>query len=245
MLAANIDRELRRPSPIGAILCNRGSTETDPKDLGVAEEGGIWPAINTTLVWALAKVDPAMAWDEWRKNSLAVHAEVYPDIWYGIWSGPDTFNSVYDPLNPGGTMLSDLIRKPGQIMDHVYATDFGMTDFPVMNMHPHSTPLYSLTKLIGAEFTRDGLTLAPVLPMARYAFRSPLLGLRRTADGYDGWYAPSGADGEWTIRFTPSDGAKFTRLRVNGTEGPVAGADPVMIRGHGSKNVPLAWSLHS
>ena len=51
--------------------------------------GGIWPRINGTLIWALALQDGALAWDEWKKNSLAMHAEAYPDIWYGIWSGPD------------------------------------------------------------------------------------------------------------------------------------------------------------
>ena len=245
-LIANLNRELRQPSPIGAILCNRASAETDPTDLGIAEEGGVWPAINASLVWALAKVDPAMAWDEWKKNTLARHAAVYPDIWYGIWSGPDTFNSVYDPLNPGGTMLSDLIRKPGQIMDHVYSRDFGMTDFPVMNMHPHSTPLFSMTKLVGAEFTAEGLTLAPVLPLETYTFRSPLLGLERSADGYSGWYAPSGsgADGEWVIRLNVADAARYRRLRVNGAESRLEAGQPIVIRGRSAPGRPLTWSLH-
>lgn len=243
-LSANVDRELRRPSPIGAILCNRASSETDPADLGVAEEGGVWPAINASLVWALARVDPVMAWDEWQKNSLARHAEVYPDIWYGIWSGPDTFNSVYDPIDPGGTMLSDLIRKPGQIMDHVYATDFGMTDFPVMNMHPHSTPLFSLTKLLGVEFTPEGLRLAPVLPLQSYRFVSPLLGLEKAVTGYSGWYAP-GSSGEWTIWLKIPDARQYGHLQVNGEEQvPKFMRDgAVLIRGRVSRDAAFTWSL--
>lgn len=246
-LIGNLDRELRKPSPIGAILCNRTSTETDPADLGVAEEGGVWPAINTTLVWALAKIDPAMAWDEWQKNTLARHAAVYPDIWYGIWSGPDTFNSVYDPINPGGTMLSDLIRKPGQIMNHVYSTDFGMTDFPVMNMHPHSTPLFSLTKLIGVEFSRDGLILEPVLPLKSYKFNSPLLGLEKSASGYRGWYAPSSAGGNCTVRLRlPSaDLFRFRRLTVNGRRAQATSGSrgEISFTGNWADGKRLEWSL--
>ena len=49
-------------------------------------------------------VDGAQAWDEWKKNCLALHAEAYPDVWYGIWSGPDTYNSVLSRY-PGQTMF--------------------------------------------------------------------------------------------------------------------------------------------
>jgi hypothetical protein len=51
--------------------------------------GGIRPSINGTLIWALALVNGSMAWDEWKKKSLALHAETYADVWYGIWSGSD------------------------------------------------------------------------------------------------------------------------------------------------------------
>jgi hypothetical protein len=57
-------------------------------------EGDVWPSITAHLVGALALVDAEMAWDEWKKNSLACHAEVYPDIWYGICNGPDVFRAV-------------------------------------------------------------------------------------------------------------------------------------------------------
>jgi hypothetical protein len=48
---------------------------------GAGTNGGVWPSINGTLVWALARVDGDMAWDEWVKNSLAAHAEAYPEVW--------------------------------------------------------------------------------------------------------------------------------------------------------------------
>jgi len=63
----------------------------------------VWPALNATLIWALSQVDKRMAWDEWIKNTLSRHAEAYPEIWYGVWSGPDTVNSVVSD-RPGETV---------------------------------------------------------------------------------------------------------------------------------------------
>ncbi len=82
-LVASIDELLRDPSPIGAMILNKGES-TPSKRPGILENGGIWPSINGTLIWALAMTDPRAAWDEWKKNCLAAHAEAYPDIWYGI-----------------------------------------------------------------------------------------------------------------------------------------------------------------
>jgi hypothetical protein len=248
ILVGNIDKLVRRPSPIGAMLGNKGNREFGKvgERVGQAEDGGVWPAINQTLVWALGKVDAAMAWDEWKKNTLARHAEAYPDIWYGIWSGPDTYNSTLNK-NPGQTMISDIILQPRGVEPGMfsYATDFGMVDFPVMNMHPHSTVINALTKLVGAEFSPDGLTLTPALPLASYSFGSPLLGLERSPSGYSGWYAPSGKGGNWTIRLLIPDAARFGRLRVNGAGKLMraAAGEPVLISGYGDRSAPLRWSL--
>ena len=243
-LAATVTALLRTPSPIGAMLANAQSRESDPRDQGVAEEGGIWPAINCTLIWALAKVDGAAAWDELKKNTLARHAEVYPDLWCGTLSGPDTYNSVLSKY-PGQAMVSDLIRKPGEIIDHLYSRDFGMTDFPVMNVHPHTVTLFGISKLIGAEFTPGGLTLTPALPLETYAFRSPLLGLERHAAGYEGWYAPSGGSIDCSIHFRVTDGARLKNLRVNGVahEFKRAADGSIAITGRASGTEPLRWSL--
>ena len=87
-LVTALDELVRKPSPIGAMIESQG----DPamaSPVGILTNGGVWPSINGTLIWALAMADGALAWDEWKKNSLAMHAEAYPEIWYGIWSGPD------------------------------------------------------------------------------------------------------------------------------------------------------------
>ena len=159
---------------------------------GTMENGGVWPAINGTLVWALALENGEMAWDEWKKNSLAYHAEVYPNIWYGIWSGPDYYDSVLSRY-PGQTMFAEAPSK-----DHKVQMDWGFkwTDFPVMNMHPHAWPLYSTAKLLGLAFTEAGLTPEPKLPLKENEFSSPLLGFIKSPNGYAGWYNPTTA-GTW------------------------------------------------
>lgn len=133
-LVKSIDEELRRPSPIGAVQINdspdritNGVWKSEP---GTSIAGGVWPSLNQTLIWALSSLDNAMAWDEWKKNSFARHAEVYPEIWYGTWSGPDVLNSA-SSKHPGAT-------TGGQ--------PFGWTDFPVLPTFRFESPLVTLIK---------------------------------------------------------------------------------------------------
>jgi len=232
-LIGNVDRELRQVSPIGAIQLTagpdqeqRGAWKSEP---GTQSNGGVWPSLNQTLIWALAGVDGAMAWDEWKKNSFARHAEVYPEIWYGAWSGPDVLNSALSK-HPGGTTGG----KP-----------FGWTDFPVLNMHTHACPLYALTKLIGLEFTESGIVLAPKLPLASFRFESPLLGLIKSADGYEGWYNPS-SQTTYTVRLKISAevAKRFSRVEVNGKKIRAQMVDGALeMRGQGGAGTALHWSV--
>jgi hypothetical protein len=195
-LIATIDELLRRDSPIGAMQLNKSPDMASQAmaEPGTSISGGIWPSLNATLVWAVARVNGEMAWDEWKKNTLARHAEVYPEIWYNTWSGPDTLNSTLSK-HPGETVNSGVLRY---------------TDFPIANLHSHACTLYSAAKLLGLEFTPAGLDLAPQLPLDEYRFDSPLFGLVKGSQGYEGWYAPSKA-GEWTIRLKLPTGVKELR----------------------------------
>jgi hypothetical protein len=175
-----------------------GVWQTEP---GTSIAGGVWPSLNQTLIWALARVDGAMAWDEWKKHSFARHADVYPQVWYGTWSGPDVINSA-------------LSKHPGETTG---GKPFGWTDFPVLNMHTHASPLYSATKLLGIEFTDKGVVLSPKLPPQTFRFESQLLGFAKSARGYEGWYNPS-VRNTWTVRLSlPVDEAKrLQHVEVNG-----------------------------
>ncbi|MGA2136766.1 MAG: hypothetical protein ABSH50_31130 [Bryobacteraceae bacterium] len=219
-LVAQMDQLLRRDSPIGAAQMNQNpDIASQPMaEPGTSISGGIWPSLNATLVWALAQVDGAMAWDEWKKNTLARHAETYPDVWYNTWSGPDTLNSTLSK-HPGETVNSGFLRY---------------TDFPIANLHSHACTLYSAAKLLGMEFTAEGVDLAPRLPLDEYSFDSPLIGVRKNARGYEGWYAPSKA-GEWRIRVRLTDeearrlGRKMGFVQV--------------VRGKSEPGKPLRWSI--
>jgi len=78
--------------------------------------------------------------------------------------------------------------------------------------------------------------LAPRLPLESYRFDSPLVGLVKSAAGYEGWYAPSKA-GEWHIRlWLPDDEAR--RLRATRT---ADGA--IELRGKSAPGTPLRWAV--
>src|SRR5262249_41200984 len=69
-LVQAIDEQLRRTSPIGAFQLTPGpDQETNGEwkiEPGTSANGGVWPSLNQMLIWGLAGLDSAMAWDEWK-----------------------------------------------------------------------------------------------------------------------------------------------------------------------------------
>ncbi len=220
-LVATIDELARKPSPIGALL----QSQPDPTmkdEPGTGTNGGIFAAINGTLIWALSQVNGEMAWDEWLKNTLAHHADTYPDMWFGIWSGPDAYHSVFSKY-PGGTG----------------------PDFPVLNMHAHAWPLYTSSKLLGIEFLREGIRFKPVIPLDAYEFNSTLLGFKKDARGYSGWYAPS-TPGLWNIELALPDRelVRLKHITVNGVEANLsASGGRIHFSGESTRSRRLQWSM--
>ncbi len=208
-LIGNIDEMVRKPSPIGAML-QSGLLPQSKMDKGMVTNTGIWPSINGTLIWALTQADTEMAWDEWIKNSLARHADQYPDIWTGTWSASDVYNSVFSD-HPGNTQFADKNSR--------HFTGLNWTDFPVLNLHPHAWPLFTAMKFAVDGFNADGVTLKPVLPESEYSLTSPLLGLARKGNCYRGWYAPL-SEGSQRIRLILPKEEMNGRLTVLGKEHP-------------------------
>ena len=225
--------ELLRRGPIGATqMSEQGPDITKPGlfDAGTIVRGGIWPSLNQTLVWALAATDPAMAWDEWKKNSFALHADAYPDIWYGTWSGPDSYNAPFSKT-PGAT------GSPG----------FEGADFPVLNLHAHACFLYSATKLLGIHFNEHGLELRPALAAGPYHFETPLVAIASPREGhYEGWYAPS-RPGTWTLtmHLPAAIAERIRHATVNGSSTALhRTADGAFtLTGRSEPNRPLRWKL--
>jgi hypothetical protein len=121
---------------------------------------------------------------------------------------------------------------------------FAWTDYPVMNMHPHAWQLYTAAKLIGVEFNESGLELTPTLPLDAYSFESPLLGVKRSIAGYEGWYAPSSA-GNWRIAFRPpaAERSRLNHLEVNGRRQRLKTAADGLFSFEGKSQLgkPLRW----
>jgi hypothetical protein len=242
-LVESIDTLLRKPSKIGAKQVSR------PVDWpgfmpGEANNGGVWTILDGPLIWALAGSNGAMAWDEWKKNARAHHAEVYPSVWYGIWSGPDVYCSA-DSDHAGQTGYDWGLTDPDTHHLPSNYRGLSLTAWPVMNAHRHAWPLYSAAKLLGVEFTEAGVDLAPSIPAPEYRFHSRLLGLEKNAHGYQGWYAPQ-TPGTWTIRIRLSGSdAAFRNLTVNQAAQASANQSGNVLEfsGLSTANQPLRWSL--
>jgi hypothetical protein len=230
-LVRTIDQQLRR-GPLGAAQMSDGPDmhAAHQADVGTLVDGAVWPSLNQTLVWALAAVDPAMAWEEWKRNSLARHAESYPDLWYGIWSGNDSWNSA-------------LSKHPGAAASEAF---FHGVDFPVLNVHSHACSLYSASKLLGMEFTGAGMRLNLGIPVEEYRFDSPLVGVVRTKGHYEGWYGPS-RRGDWTIeiRLPAGEETKLSYVGVNGKRSRIErqANGAIVVSGASSMGKPLRWVL--
>lgn len=173
-LLATIDETVRPDSPLGARI--RWPVTGRPDDL--AMRGSIWFAVNATLVWAAATIDPALAWDEWRRMTLAAHTTAYPDVWEGTLSGPDSY-------------LAPELDRPGRTWS-LPGIGLAMQAYPVSNLHSHAQPLLAYLRLLGIEPGQHG----ELRTGAGASFESPILTLR--ADGSGKLHTK----GEVTVRTT-------------------------------------------
>ncbi|MFC5832819.1 GH36-type glycosyl hydrolase domain-containing protein [Nonomuraea insulae] len=131
-LLRTIERTSAADSPLGARL------RWPARDAyGPGGTGTIWYAINMTLVWAAAAHLPELAWDWWRRMTLAAHTAAYPDVWEGTLSGPDAY-------------LAPETGRPGRTWD-LAEVGIAMQAYPVANLHSHSQPLLAYLRLLGVE----------------------------------------------------------------------------------------------
>jgi hypothetical protein len=144
------------PSPIGPTILDRPHrVRAGILPPGHDVNGGVWPAIGALTVWGLALHDPERAWRSLAKQTFAAHARAHPHVWYGIWSGPDAYNSRHGE-RPGETYVQP-------------ATP--MREFPVMNSNAHAGPLLALLKALGVEATPGGVVVEPRAPASLGSWR--------------------------------------------------------------------------
>ncbi|MFO0551556.1 MAG: hypothetical protein U0271_24425 [Polyangiaceae bacterium] len=171
------------PSPAGATL---------------TKDGQVWPAISGLLTEGYAKTRPDYAWDHFVRNTMVGHALAYPEVWFGIWSGPDGMNGPAGD-QPGGTWRS--IATP-------------MTDFPVQNNNQHAMPLYAALRMAGIQATARGLDIDPRAP-SPFSLETALVSVHRADGSIRVVYAPTG-DSRRTVRIAAPAGEIITGLTLDG-----------------------------
>ncbi|MBI1258200.1 MAG: hypothetical protein GC204_12075 [Chloroflexi bacterium] len=182
-LVKSITQLLDFPSKTGAV------TQTN---------GLIWPAISQLLTWGYCRSAPEWAWRSLLRQTLAVHAEIFPETWVGIWTAPDALFTKTSQENPGGTWQSA-------------ATP--MIDFPAMNSNAHAMPLLGLLRVCGVEPAPNGkgLLIDPHVPRDQFTLDMPLLRLDIAPGSITGAYRAI-VSGERTLYVTVP--ASATRITV-------------------------------
>ena len=207
-LIDNIWTTLDEPSPIGPLQMYPPTEEAAAVlTPGWDVNGGIWPAVHMWTVPAYATLDPDKAWQSMLRGSYAAHARAYPDIWYGIWSGPDSYNAHY-------------ATRPGQTFEHIATA---MIDFPMANMNSDAAPLYMATTMAGIQPTASGITVDPKLPGEDFSYRTRWIAVAYAPDQITLDYRlPVRAGDEWRVRLpetfdgTACQGTQELRADVDG-----------------------------
>ncbi len=140
---SNIWKNLVIPAQIGAHCLDPPSSQNSLLPNGWDINGGIWHVLNWLLLWSLRVHSPNLASKFLNYITMQTRAEKHPDIWYGIWSGPDSYNS------------NDSLR-PGEAFFHV-ATP--MCDFPFMNNNLHAGILAAVIKFAGIKGNYEGIVI--------------------------------------------------------------------------------------
>ena len=192
--------------------------------------GGIWPVANAWLTEAYSLRDPGEAWGSLIRNTLAAHAEAYPGLWYGIWTGPDSFNGPDH-------------ERPGEADAHMVTA---LTDYPALNAHMHASPLRALMGIMGIRGSGAGITIEPRVPTETYAVVWPRLELRSTPTSIAGTVTAM-ASKSITMRVLLPSGLRVGTLEVEVKGDTIIEAtrdgDFIEFVLPGHANVAVAWEV--
>jgi len=187
--------------------------------------GGVWPVASAWLTEAYGLADPALGWDSLIRNTLFQHAESFPSLWYGVWSGPDSY---YGPD----------AERPGEADAHLATA---LTDYPVFNTHAHASLLRALFALAGVHGTRDGIAIAPLLPTDAYEIVWPRMSLSSTPTSRSGSLTPMQSG---SITFRVRAPATLTRVEVESVAvTSQRDGDDVVFTATAIADVPVHWQI--
>ncbi|MEM3207838.1 MAG: hypothetical protein QXQ87_07395, partial [Halobacteria archaeon] len=225
-MEARIVRSLKEmcASPLGAICLFPPEGQLTSR-AGELTSGGIWYLLNMLLVEALSTRDPGAAWEETKRNTLANHATLHPQLWYGTWSGNDSWNGPASP-RPGEAPRGRVpwVRLP--------AIDYRR--WPVQIAHSHGALHYMLFKMAGVEARAGGYRFRPRFPFPNFGFEGRFLGLRYGDGEARGHLLPAGS-GPVEMEAAPPRGVAPGRARVE-----VDGEEVASRAGEETVRFPLA-----
>jgi hypothetical protein len=176
-----------------------GASEQNEPELNSSREfpGGAWFALNGQMTWALAELDgvvpgaSADAWDEFTRNTLAVHATAFPEHWDGVISVDDECASYYQ--SPPSSCGIGLATGAGAV-----------NGYDTQIMHQPAYSLFDLLKLAGVEATQAGYEVVPHLPMRTFDVRLANVGVAEQPNLIRGYVTTSGGDVQ--MRVAPPSG---------------------------------------
>lgn len=189
------------PAPTGSTLTpaynDPAVTERSGGGSGGAQNNsnyvaGVWFDPNGWLTWALGELDGvvpnarSLAWSEYTRNTLAVHATQYPSHWAGTISIDDTCWGFY----------SQHPEQCGNGLSTAY--DGQITEQPTWMV-------MDAIRLAGITPTARGFRIAPHLPFARFSLRLPQIGIAAQADRLRGYVTVQQSDAlELDVKLPPS-----------------------------------------
>jgi hypothetical protein len=191
--------------------------------------GGIWPVANAWLTEMYAMSDADAGWSSFIRNSLTAHAKAYPEIWYGIWTGPDSYNGPDH-------------ERPGEADAHAVTA---LTDYPALNAHVHTSPLRALRVLLGVSGTPAGIRIDPHVPTEAFGVLWPRLTIRSRPDSMSGSVTASATE-VIELRVTVPSGLRQGELRVTAASTPVPyqrDANAVVFALPVQSDTPVSWSI--
>ncbi|MGH2727278.1 MAG: GH36-type glycosyl hydrolase domain-containing protein [Actinomycetota bacterium] len=162
------------PDPLGPVLA---AVPNAPLAGAAAYPGGVWYDINGWLVWALGEQEGIvpnareLAWDEYTRNTLAAHANAYPDHWNGTINVDDACSAWYSST------------------PDTCGVGFALTFMGAITEHPTWMVMDAL-RLAGVTPTLGGFHIDPHLPMEEFTVRAPRAGVATEAGLIRGYLRP-------------------------------------------------------
>ena len=199
ILAGVVDQD-RRDSLLDMIAAELETTAgtMDRGSVGSSDrDGRMLPIVNAWLTEARAARDPQEAWQSLLGGTLAAHADAFPKVGYGVWTGPDSFGGPDAELPGQGEIRSDLAD----------------TDYPALSFQLHIGPLRAAMALAGVDTGLNSWRIEPRFPSETFSMVLPRLELKGTPTSLEGVIVASG-DEVLTLVVKLPTGARAAGLAV-------------------------------